>query len=99
MKIESYKDLTVWRKSIILLKEIYTLTSEFPRSGVYGITNQIRRSAVSIPSNIAEGSGRSAKKDYIRFYTMAFSSGLELETQLIIAKDVELTSKKSFETS
>jgi four helix bundle protein len=90
MRIMSYKDLTVWRKSITLVEEIYKLTKEFPSYEQYGITSQIKRAAVSIPSNIAEGYGRRSSKEYKQFYSIAYGSALELETQIFISKRLKL---------
>lgn len=84
--VNSYKDLIVWQKSIDLVLEIYKLTNKFPKSETYGLVSQMRRSAVSIPSNIAEGRGRSTRKDYRNFLVIAYGSGAELETQIIISK-------------
>lgn len=84
--IKSYKDLIVWQKSIELVVEIYRLTSKFPKSELFGIVIQMRKSVVSIPSNIAEGYGRKSRLERQQFYLISFSSGLELETQIIIAK-------------
>ncbi len=86
MIINSYKDLIVWQKSILLVKEIYNLTSKFPQSETYGLSNQMRRAVVSIPSNIAEGYKRKGLGEYIQFLSIADASAGELETQLIIAK-------------
>lgn len=86
MKITSYKQLIVWQKSVELVKSIYSLTSLFPKDELYGIISQIRRASISIPSNIAEGYGRRSHKEYLQFYSIAYGSSLELETQLIIAK-------------
>jgi len=88
--MNSYKDLIVWQKSIDLVVEIYRLTDLFPKSEIYGLTNQMRRSAVSIPSNIAEGYNRKHRQEYIQFIRIAFGSGAELETQIIIVKRLEL---------
>jgi len=88
MKIESYKQLIVWQKSLRLVKEIYLLTSKYPSSEKYGLANQMRRAAVAIPSNIAEGSRRGSAKDYSNFLRIADGSTAELETQLIISKDL-----------
>ncbi len=88
----SHKKLVVWKKSIDLVKEIYTLTSEFPSAELYGITSQLRRSAVSIPSNIAEGSARSSIAERRRFLEIARSSLVELDTQLEIALNLQLCS-------
>jgi four helix bundle protein len=85
MKIHSYQDLTVWQKSIILVEEIYRLTSNFPKSELFGICSQMRRAAISIPSNIAEGYGRRSRKEYIQFYAISYGSILELQTQIVIS--------------
>lgn len=97
MKIQSYKDLIVWQKSIDLVKKIYEITSKFPKSEMYGIIMQIRRSSISIPSNIAEGYGRKSHKEYLQFYAIAYGSALELETQLIIAKQLGFASEGEFQ--
>ncbi len=94
MKIHSYKDLIVWQKSIRLVQEVFELTSEFPRSELYGIISQMRRSAISIPSNIAEGYGRRSHKEYVQFYAISYGSALELETQLIIAGKLNFSKKE-----
>jgi|SRR3989338_445558 len=84
--INSYKDLIVSNKAIDLVIEIYNLTSKFPRDEIYGLTSQMRRAAVSIPSNIAEGKMRGYKKECKQFFLTAFGSGGELETQVLISK-------------
>ena len=84
-ELQSYKQLIVWQKSMDLVEMIYKITDSFPKSELYGLISQIRRSAVSIPSNIAEGYGRTSPKDYGQFYTIAYGSLLELETQLTIS--------------
>ncbi len=89
--IHSYKDLTVWQKSIDLVTNIYELTEKFPREEIYGLTSQIRRSAVSIPSNIAEGRCRGTRADFLHFLRMSYGSGAELETQLEISKKLSKT--------
>ena len=86
--LSSYKQLNVWQRSIALVKEVYILTEDFPKSELYGLTNQMRRAAVSIPSNIAEGYSRKHRQEYIQFLKVAFGSGAELETQLTIAKEL-----------
>src|SRR3989338_8287236 len=88
MYLESYKKLIVWKKSIELVKKVYILTSNFPQSELYGITSQMRRAAISIPSNIAEGYSRKNLKEYLQFLRISYGSSTELETQLIIAKDL-----------
>lgn len=95
--IKSYKELIVWQKSIKLVKEVFILTSKFPQSELYGITSQMRRSAVSIPSNIAEGYGRTSSKEYAQFYAIAYGSALELETQVIISQDLHFTQPQEFD--
>ena len=95
--IKSYKDLIVWQKSMLLVKEIYILTSRFPESELFGMVSQMRRAVISIPSNIAEGYGRGYIKEYIHFYSIAFGSALELETQLIIAKELLYVTHEDYE--
>ena len=92
--IRSFRDLLVWQKGILLVKEIYRATGEFPREEVYGLTSQLRRAAVSIPSNIAEGYGRRATVDYIRFLKIASGSLYESQTQLEIAKELGFLEKE-----
>lgn len=84
--IKSHKDLIVWQKAIDFVVKIYSLSDDFPKSELYGLTNQMRRAAVSIPSNIAEGSSRKSRKEFIQFLYIASGSASELETQLIIAE-------------
>ncbi len=86
LPINTYKDLIVWQKSMDLVVAIYTLSDQFPRTEIYGLISQMRRSAISIPSNIAEGRRRGSKKDYRHFLIIAYASGAELETQVEIAK-------------
>ncbi|MDO8492135.1 MAG: four helix bundle protein [bacterium] len=86
--IKEYKDLIVWQKSILLVKDIYLITKQFPKEEVYNLTSQMRRSAISVPSNIAEGYCRRNKKEYIQFLGIASGSAAELETQIIIAKEI-----------
>lgn len=81
----THKDLDVWKLSIDLVLLVYTLVEGFPESEKYGLGSQLKRSAVSIPSNIAEGAGRSSTKEFVRFLDIANGSLSELETQLIIA--------------
>ena len=78
--------MTVWQKSIRLVEEIYTLTSKFPNAEIYGLTSQMRRAAISVPSNIAEGQKRKDLPEYLHFLRIASGSAAELETQLIISK-------------
>ncbi|MBF0598339.1 four helix bundle protein [Faecalibacter rhinopitheci] len=83
--MKTHKDLNVWKNSVDLVTNIYKETQSFPKEELYGLTSQIRRSAVSIPSNIAEGAARHSNKEYIQFLYIALGSLAELETQLIIA--------------
>jgi len=87
--IKSYKDLFVWQKSFELVKEIYRITDSFPKSELFGLVSQMRRAAVAIPSNIAEGFSRKSRKEYKQFILIAFASGAELETQLLLAKSLK----------
>jgi four helix bundle protein len=89
----NYKSLIVWQKSIVLVKEIYTLTTEFPNDERFGIVSQMRRAAVSVPSNIAEGQARRTTPDFIRFISNAEGSLAELETQMIISVDLRYCSR------
>ena len=82
----SYRDLIVWQKAMELTKQVYQMTISFPQDEVYGLTSQIRRCAVSIPSNIAEGRGRNSDKEFIRFLNIALGSLYELQTQLELAQ-------------
>ena len=86
MQVHNYEKLRVWQQSMDLVVIIYLLTNQFPRHELYGLSSQMRRAAISIPSNIAEGSRRKTKKDFCNFLIIAFSSGSELETQIKIAK-------------
>lgn len=88
MYIKSFKQLIVWQKSILLVKEIYEITKKFPQNEMYGLVSQMRRSAVSLPSNIAEGYKRRGIKEYLQFLSIAEASSAELETQIIISKDL-----------
>lgn len=84
----SFEKLRVWQHARILTKDIYKVTAQFPREELFGLTNQIRRAAVSIGSNIAEGSGRFSKKEKIRFFSIAYGSLLEVLSQLITSNDL-----------
>ena len=93
-KAKSHKDLKVWQRSLEFVTVIYTLTNNFPQSEKFGLTNQIRRSAVSIPSNIAEGSARNHDKEFIQFLYIALSSASELDTQIRISVNLEFLNKE-----
>jgi four helix bundle protein len=96
IEIKSFRDLIVWQKSVSLVTDIYQVTSQFPKEEIYGITSQIRRSAVSIPSNIAEGYGRKSTQDYIRFLQVAVGSLYELETQMEISINLEYLKRETY---
>ena len=83
--VYSYEDLSVWKKSMNLAEKIYGLTKFMPKEEVYGLTAQMRRAAVSIPSNIAEGQQRASTKEFLRFLSIARGSNAELQTQLVLA--------------
>lgn len=93
---KSYKDLKIWRKGIELVKVVYAQCGQMPNEEIYGLQSQVKRSSISIPSNIAEGYGRSSMKDYARFLKIARGSLLELETQFIIAQELNLINESSF---
>jgi four helix bundle protein len=95
--MHNFKELIVWKKARNLVKDIYELTQKFPDNEKFGLTQQIRRAAVSIPSNIAEGSGRGTDNDFIRFIDIANGSAFEVETQLYLALDLSYISQLEFE--
>ncbi|MCX6039724.1 MAG: four helix bundle protein [Caldilinea sp.] len=86
MKLKSYQELIVWQKAMDLVVNVYQITKGFPREETYGLTNQLRRAAVSIPSNIAEGQGRNTAKEFQRFLAVAYGSLQETETQLMLSR-------------
>jgi four helix bundle protein len=88
-KIQSYKDLLIWQKGMEIVLQSYKLVSDFPKEELYALVDQIKRDAVSVPSNIAEGNGRSSTQSYSHFIKISRGSLFELETQLIIAKDLQ----------
>jgi four helix bundle protein len=92
----SYKEQFIWKRAVQLAIHCYKFTNLFPNSELYGLTCQIRRSGVSVASNIAEGYGRRSRQEYIHFLHIALGSLRELDTQLIIAKEVDLAEKKLF---
>ncbi len=87
--MRSHKDLDVWKRSVDLVSIIYSLTKGFPKEEIYGLTNQIRRAAVSIPSNISEGAGRNHSREFIQFLFISLGSVSELETQIIISENLK----------
>ena len=95
--LKTYRDLLVWQKSMRMVTEVYTMTRKLPVEELYGLTSQIRRSAISIPSNIAEGYGRRSTQDYIRFLRMANGSLFEMQTQIEISLNLQYINQKTFE--
>ena len=91
MILKTYKELKVWQQSFDLCKQVYRITKIFPKEEIYGLTSQIRRAAVSIPSNIAEGYGRKTTPEYLRGLYIAYGSLCELETQIMLARELEFT--------
>ena len=96
MKIKSFRDLRVWVLGKEIVKDIYRVTGSFPKEEIFGLTNQMRRAAVSITSNIAEGFSRPSYKDKAHFYSISLGSTTELQDQLLIAKDAGFLSEKNF---
>lgn len=96
--IKSYKDLLVWQKGIVIVKEIYLLCSDLPKDEMYGLQSQMKRASISIPSNIAEGYGRNYTQNYIQFIRIARGSLLELETQKIKSKELGFINQDKFES-
>ena len=95
--MRKYRNLVIWQRSVELATSVYKITSMFPSEEKYVLISQMRRCAVSIPSNIAEGAGRSSDKDYSRFLEMAYGSAYELETQIYIAMKLEFLQTNDFE--
>jgi len=87
-EVKTHKDLNVWKEAMNLAKGIYSLTKHFPKEEIHGLVSQMRRAAVSIPSNIAEGAARDSHKEFIRFLYTSLGSLAELETQLLLSKEL-----------
>ena len=96
--LKNYKELKVWQKSYILCLDVYKRTGSFPKEEIYGLVSQIRRSAVSVPSNIAEGYGRKTTADYTRFLYIAYGSLCELETQIMLSNDLRFLEPGNLES-
>ncbi|MGB7623641.1 MAG: four helix bundle protein [Terriglobia bacterium] len=86
VKVKKYSDLIVWQKAMDLTSEVYSVTKCFPKDEIYGLTSQLRRAAVSVPSNIAEGQGRKSTSEFLHHLSIAYGSLLEMETQVMIAE-------------
>ncbi len=97
MMKQGFKSLLVWQKSYALTIKIYKVTEKFPKSEIYGLVSQMRRAAISVPANIAEGYERQYNKEYIQFLTVARGSLGELETYLLLAKDLKYITRGTFE--
>ena len=96
---ESYRDLIAWQKARTLALDIYRFTRRFPKDEIYGLSSQMRRAAVSVPSNIAEGKGRYSQKEFVQFLYKARGSLLELEAQASIARDLDYIDAQTFEST
>jgi len=96
MSVRSYRELQIWQKGIELVKEVYRFTKNFPKSEIYGLTSQIQRSAVSVPSNIAEGQARQHTGEFRQFIYIALGSLAELDTQIEIAKQLTYLAENDF---
>lgn len=94
--VRTHQDLEVWKQSISFVTKLYQDTQKFPREELYGLTSQMRRAAVSIPSNIAEGATRKGKPEFKQFLFIALASGAELETQLIIAFNLNFLNEDQY---
>lgn len=95
--MHNFKELRVWQMSVELATDTYRLTNSYPKNEIYGLTSQIRRCSVSISSNIAEGAGRSGKNEFRQYLHIAYGSCFELETQLIISRNLEYVENEKFE--
>ncbi len=94
MALQHYRELIVWQKAMNLVEAVYRATDHFPKTEIYGLTSQVRRAAVSIPSNIAEGQGRSTTRDFLYFLSVAQGSLMEVETQITIAQRLSYIEKR-----
>jgi four helix bundle protein len=97
LKLKNYQDLITWQKSMDLVEDVYRSSKDFPREEIYALTSQIRRAAVSIPSNIAEGQGRRTTADFLRHLSIAYGSLREVETQILIARRLKYIAQARLE--
>ena len=88
MSLQHYRQLIGWQKAMELVKSVYELTNQFPKDEIYGLTSQLRRAAVSVPSNIAEGQGRESTREFLHHLSIAYGSLMEVETQILIAESL-----------
>jgi len=91
--MHNFKELAIWKDAMKMAKAVYVLSSDFPDGERYGLTSQIRRCAISVPSNIAEGAGRNTDKEFLRFLAISSGSSFELETQLLLSVDLDFVKK------
>ena len=96
-KVKTYRDLLIWQKSMILVTKVYNTSKKFPNDEAYGLTSQIRRCAISIPSNLAEGYGRNSTNEYVRFLRIATGSLYELQTQMEISFNLHYIDRSEFD--
>ncbi len=94
--MKTFRDLQVWQKAMVLVTNCYSITSNFPKKELFSLTSQIKRSSISIPSNIAEGFGRDTNKDYLRFLTISLGSLFEFQTQIEIAYNLKYINEENF---
>ncbi|KLT68283.1 MULTISPECIES: four helix bundle protein [Flavobacterium] len=94
--MSNFRKLLIWQKSMSLITKIYISTNHFPKEEIFGLTSQIRRSSISIPSNIAEGFGRESNKEFLRFLSISIGSLFEMQTQLEIAKNIAYLNENEF---
>ena len=95
--MKTHHDLTVWKKSIEFVTIVYKVTEEYPKTEIYGLTNQVRRAVVSVPSNIAEGAARTSKKEFSHFLSISLGSISEVETQLIVSRNLNYITNEQLE--
>ncbi len=95
--MKTHHDLEVWKKSIDFVTTVYQVTENYPKTEIYGLTNQIRRAVVSVPSNIAEGAVRTSKKEFLQFLSISLGSLSEVETQLIVSRNLVFLSNEQYE--
>lgn len=95
--MKTHHDLTVWKKSIDFVTTVYKITEEYPKTEIYGLTNQVRRAVVSVPSNIAEGAARISKKEFSHFLSISLGSISEVETQLIVSRNLNYITNEQLE--
>jgi len=95
--MKTHHELTVWKKSIDFVTTVYKITEEYPKTEIYGLTNQVRRAVVSVPSNIAEGAARTSKKEFSHFLSISLGSISEVETQLIVSRNLNYITNEQLE--